>query len=491
MAESAPKEAAPSKLRGEGMGLEVGDDEDQDNIDEERIAVVSPSSDVAFRQLGLKRRKLFAFLLTALLLINLDNGILAAGLPRIQKSMDLSYLGVGSLSSVIYFALSLSTVPVGFVLQRWPSYVRPLLGYSLVGNGMCSLLCSIAPNARVMIVLLAVDGCCQAVPFVYLPVWVNAFAPVESATKWMGLVQNLAQVGVIVAYGATTLCMHLVDDGSWAPAFALQGTFILVVAVAILQTRGMDVLLAREQSLCAVPLSFEASAHATIRLLCRFRRHRAFWYTLCAAGAMQFINNGLNYWTSLYLTVELSTDARTADILSFCVSMVGPVFGTWAGARYIDSIGGYRSNHEAALEALFFASSSALLVIPLLAYVRNILVVSTALFLEVSIVAALTPALAGLNLDMLPEELRPLASGMYGLCTNFLGSGMSTFVGGGAMHLSGSVSFGWQFNSYVIAVPPILLLLARATVGLQVPVRVLLSQYAERAKAMGLTIAAS
>jgi hypothetical protein len=31
----------------------------------------------------------------------------------------MSWLGIGSLSSIIYFALSLSTVPVGFVLQRW------------------------------------------------------------------------------------------------------------------------------------------------------------------------------------------------------------------------------------------------------------------------------------------------------------------------------------------------------------------------------------
>jgi len=232
-----------------------------------------------------------------------------------------------------------------------------------------------------------------------------------------------------------------------------------------------------------VPLSFEASAHATVRLLCRFRRHRAYWYTLAAAGALEFVGNGLNYWTSLYLVKELFATPRQADVISVVVSMVGPIFGTWAGARYIDLIGGYKGNHAAALDALCALSCATLLAVPWLTYSRSLTIVSAALLVELALVAALTPALAGITLDILPEELRPLASGIYGLGTNMLGYGLSTFLGGGAIHISGSVAFGWGFNAAVVALCPVLLLLARATVGLQVPVRVLIRDFVERARA--------
>jgi len=474
----------------EDDGEDAAVDDDVNGIagEEDKLgsALTSPHRELArkpdaFEQAQSKRGRVFIFLLIAQLLINCDYGILAAALVRVQATMHMSWLGIGSLSSIIYFTLSLTTVPMGFILQRYPGSIRKLLGVSLVCNGLCSICCGLAPNAIMLTTLLALDGIFQSVPYVYLPVWVNQFAPPGSSTSWMGYLQNTAQVGTIFGYAGTALTMHTLADRWWRMAFVTQGGAIILAALAMLQFGEADLSLADELGApAAVPIAFEASAHATIRLLCRFRRHRAFWYTMFAAGALYFVGNGLNYWTSLYLVSELGAGAKFADVVSVVVSVVGPVFGTWAGARYVDFIGGYKDNHARALEACILLSLMAVLALPHMCFSQHALLVSGALLAVLALVAALTPALAGIVLDILPEELRPLASGLYGLGTNMLGFGMSTLLGGGAMHVTGSITFGWRFNALVVLLCPLLLLFARATIGLQVPVRIVLRDMAEQ-----------
>jgi sugar phosphate permease len=459
------------------IGLAAAAEEDDDS--KEQLEIVHHDK-------GQRKRhdRVFIFLLVSQFLINCDYGILAAALVHIRSSMQMSWLGVGSLSSIIYFALSLTTVPIGFVMQRWPGSVQRLLVVSMVGNGACSVLASFAPTAGALTTLLALDGAFQALPAVYLPVWVNQFAPSDASTSWMGYLQNAAQLGTIAGYAATAAAMHSRDDSWWRLTFGAQGAAICACAALMQRLRSGDMILADDVfSPAAVPLAFTASASATGRLLCRFRRHRAFWYTMFAAGALHFVGNGLNYWASLYLVEEIGAGAAAADAMSVVVSIVGPVVGTWAGALYVDYVGGYKDNHERALEACIALSVVPVLALPTMCLSHSVLTVSCALLVMLAFVAALAPALAGIVLDILPEELRPLASGLYGLGINLLGLGMSTFVGGGAIELTGSISFGWRLNSLVVLACPLLLLFSRATLGLQTPMRTVLRGMCEQLRA--------
>lgn len=421
-----------------------------------------------------RHARVFAHLLCTQFLISCDYGILAAALVHIRATMGMSWLGIGSLSSIVYLALSLTTVPVGFALQRWPSAVRRLLALSLVGNGLCSVLCGLAPSARSLALLLALDGACQAVPSVYLPVWANEFGPAGASTAWMGRLQIAAQVGTTAGYAATAAAMHSRGAGWWRAMFCAQGLCILACAAGVGRLRSSELLLAEPLSPAGAPLPFQASLQATVRLLCRFRRHRALWYALGAASCLQFVQGGLNAWGSLYFEHELGASGPQADALSVVASAVGPVLGTWAGARAIDLVGGYKRNHERALEACVALSCGPLLLLPAVCASRSLPAVGACLVLMLGLAAALAPALAGIVLDILPEELRPLASGLYGLGVNLLGLSLSTLVGGGAIELSGSVSLGWRLSALLYLACPALLLLARATLGLQTPVRVVL-----------------
>lgn len=458
----------------DAFAIDDADALDADPEHEEEMPAIKHETSKQRSDLETRRNRMFLNVLFAQLLINCDYGILAAAIVHVRKTLHMSWLGIGSLSSIIYFTLSLTTVPVGFVLQRWPGSIRKMLGVCLVLNGLCSICCGAAPTAAILTALLGLDGVCQSIPYVYFPVWVNANAPGSASTAWMGYLQNVAQVGTIAGYAGTALLMHLYDDAWWRLAFVAQGLCIILASALLMRMDAADMLLSDELGLpTRVPLAFEASAHATIRLLCRFRRHRAFWHTMFAAGVLYFVGNGLNYWTSIYFVKELHSGARAADVISVVVSTIGPVFGTWAGARYVDLIGGYKSNHARALEACLALSFVAALFLPPMCFSKSVPVVSAALLAMLAVVSALTPALAGIVLDILPEELRPLASGMYGLGTNMLGFGMSTFLGGGAIHVTGSIRFGWRFNASVILLCPVLLVAARATIGLQTPLRLI------------------
>ncbi|KAG8461294.1 hypothetical protein KFE25_010481 [Diacronema lutheri] len=64
-----------------------------------------------------------------------------------------------------------------------------------------------------------------------------------------------------------------------------------------------------------------------------------------------------------------------------------------------------------------------------------------------------------------------------------LGLGLSTFVAGGAIELTGSIAAGWRLNALVSLACLVLLLFARVALGLQTPVRAVARAMCERMRA--------
>ena len=60
------------------------------------------------------------------------------------------------------------------------------------------------------------SGACQVILAIYLPVWVDAFAPQDKKTTWMTLTIIAAPKGVLVGYGLSALVLTLSIDWEWA-----------------------------------------------------------------------------------------------------------------------------------------------------------------------------------------------------------------------------------------------------------------------------------
>ena len=52
----------------------------------------------------------------------------------------------------------------------------------------------------------------QAIPAVYFPVWVDEFAPGDSATVWMAIIQAGAPLGIMAGYVFSGVVMSTRED---------------------------------------------------------------------------------------------------------------------------------------------------------------------------------------------------------------------------------------------------------------------------------------
>ena len=70
------------------------------------------------------------------------------------------------------------------------------------------------------------SGATQVILAIFLPVWVDAFAPVEKKTRWMTLIITAAPMGLLAGYGMSAVVISTSDEWWWA--FYLIIIFIIV-----------------------------------------------------------------------------------------------------------------------------------------------------------------------------------------------------------------------------------------------------------------------
>jgi MFS family permease len=70
-----------------------------------------------------------------------------------------------------------------------------------------------------------INGACQVFLAIYLPVWVDAFAPRHKKTRWMTYNIMAAPLGLLVGYALTAIIVSLGMDWRWA---FLRNSFIIV-----------------------------------------------------------------------------------------------------------------------------------------------------------------------------------------------------------------------------------------------------------------------
>jgi len=72
------------------------------------------------------------------------------------------------------------------------------------------------------------SGFSQVILSIYLPVWVDAFAPSDMKTKWMTLIITAAPAGLFFGYSMTAAIIMM--DISWPWAFYIH--IILLIPVS-------------------------------------------------------------------------------------------------------------------------------------------------------------------------------------------------------------------------------------------------------------------
>lgn len=92
----------------------------------------------------------------------------------------------------MYIALSVGGPFAGYLLRQYDH--RTVVGYAVVANTVFTLLWAMTPvqckfSKALFITLRFIMGLAQCFLCVYLPLWINEYAPVNKRTSWMGYLQ--------------------------------------------------------------------------------------------------------------------------------------------------------------------------------------------------------------------------------------------------------------------------------------------------------------
>ncbi|CDU17562.1 uncharacterized protein PY17X_0820300 [Plasmodium yoelii] len=131
-------------------------------------------------------------------LCNFDHGAIPVTLEEIQKDFPLSYIEQSLLGSLVYCGLIFGTIIASILFElisaKW------LVTISIILLSISLYIFSNANGIIVMYISRFVNGLCQAIPVVYLPVWVDIFSPEEKATQWMSYIQLASIGGTVFGY---------------------------------------------------------------------------------------------------------------------------------------------------------------------------------------------------------------------------------------------------------------------------------------------------
>ncbi|CRG99371.1 sugar transporter, putative [Plasmodium relictum] len=132
------------------------------------------------------------------ILCNYDHGAIPVTLEEIQKDFPLSYIEQSLLGSLVYFGLIIGTIIASVLFELLSA--KLLVTISIILLSISLYIFSHANCIAFMYISRFVNGLCQAIPVVYLPVWVDQFSPDEKATQWMSYIQLASIGGTVFGY---------------------------------------------------------------------------------------------------------------------------------------------------------------------------------------------------------------------------------------------------------------------------------------------------
>ena len=85
------------------------------------------------------------------------------------------------------------------------------------------------------------SGATQVILAIFLPVWVDAFAPTEKKTRWMTLIITAAPMGLLAGYGMSAIVITLSDSWWWAFYIVIIVIFPLMVFLTCIESNQIDI----------------------------------------------------------------------------------------------------------------------------------------------------------------------------------------------------------------------------------------------------------
>lgn len=302
--------------------------------------------------------RVFAVLMLVQAVLFAEAGAVPALLVQLASAFKLTFPEQGYLGGIVYFGIAVGA-PITSEFFKCANPKHVLFWTLLVNMGALLVFASVPTGwTQTLIGTRFLIGFTQATFSVYVPVWVDRFAPKDKATQWFSWLQITVPVGVMFGYllGWIAIGLQTAPNnggmclggtvGCWRLPFFFQMllTVPLCCAVLSLPRTELDVEAAnrrRDDAAIAVATPFFMSVRNycvdVVTIL------RSFYFTMCVIviTCMYFVLMSIQYWGTDFMIQGRSYSEHTTMLLFVLVSATAPIAGAILGGVVVDKLGGF------------------------------------------------------------------------------------------------------------------------------------------------------
>ena len=146
---------------------------------------------------------------------------------------------IGTLGSCVYLGATVGSLIAIPLLDLVPTKIA-LIG-CLGVQSLALLAFTFSLGFKELAAARFLSGCAQVILAIFLPVWVDAFAPSDKKTTWMTLIIIAAPKGMLLGYGMAAVIVSLTEDWWWAFYIIIFTMVPIMIILLIINSKNIDI----------------------------------------------------------------------------------------------------------------------------------------------------------------------------------------------------------------------------------------------------------
>ena len=447
---------SPGKGGGKGAGgarfQRLGSDENLVEADAEGSSPDTHGLELGEGPNARMRLLTYILLFFTQLCMNLDSGSIPASLTALSEDplMRLNLTEQGALGSCVYAGMIFGSILSAPALETLDS--KRLLTASTLLNCLLNLLFSLSPTPVLLFVTKFGAGVTKALMAIFIPLWVDNYAPKPKITLWMSVFQGAAPFGIMFGYIFAGLVQAMGIKRmwlshtylSWRIPFFMQALLLVpcFLSLSALQPGWLVLGLGKgkpgragaqsagdeedgggkggEQAAdvgpageCLPPQCVDPPRRF-VKQLMQLVSVRLYMFLVAAISALFFVVTGIQFWVTNYLASPpsqggLGFPLKDVVIAFALVSATAPILGVVFGGVSVDKFGGYRKKDSALTLCMGYAVLAVVTAL-VVAFSTSFAALIIFLWLLLFFGGACVPVITGLYVAAVPKDLRALGS---------------------------------------------------------------------------------
>ncbi|RNE96694.1 transporter protein [Trypanosoma rangeli] len=407
----------------------------------------------------LLRRNLLLF--TVLKTIgSFDSGAFSAALGAengIAEEWGLGTVRQGTLTSSVFLGNILGCPLSGHLFSHHNA--KQVLVGSLILHTVFTFLFATLTNYEFALFCRFFIGITLSTVIVYVPVWVDIFAPRDRQSVWMASHNAGVPLGIMLGYTCGAF-LPSYTNVNWEWAFYIKCILTIPAVAYLMRVDSRSIARPsrnRSESAPNVAAFAAADMSAAERVLNFLHSNMRLMWSSCiplfcnteymcstlAMCSLYFVVTGLQNFVTQYLREEPFNASMKTIMLGFGGAVVtAPVIGVIVGGILLDRIGGYQRNLRRVTTFVCVWGAAAAFFSVICIFVTDtmtfLFVISIVLFCG----GAIVPPGSGTVVTSVPELLRPAAAAFSQMMYNLLGNFSGPMVCGYVAQWTGQLKYG-------------------------------------------------